>query len=103
MSIKLNFSYFKAKRYIDNTLSWSIHINEFIKLSKANGILSKLFVPKSTMISVYYAIFYSDLNHESLVWSLTTQFNLEIINKSQKKCIRIMNFSGFQDLFRYNN
>ena len=57
---------------IDHTLSsWDKHINELcIKLSKANGILSKLrhFVPPSTLISVYYAIFYSHLNYSILVW-----------------------------------
>ena len=49
---------------IDHTLSWDKHINELcIKLSKANGIPSKLrhFVPPSTFLkiqdlSVYYAI-----------------------------------------------
>ena len=49
---------------INHTLSWDNHINELsIRLSKANGILSKLrhFVPLSTLISVYYAIFYSHL------------------------------------------
>ena len=85
---------------IDHTLSWDKHINELcIKLSKANGILSKLrhFVPPSTLISVYYAIFYSHLNYSILVWSLTTKVNLEKIDKLQTKCIRIINFLDFRD------
>ena len=72
---------------IDHTLSWDNHINELsIRLSKANGILSKLqhFVPPSTLISVYYAIFYSHLNYSILVWSLTKS-NLDKIDKLQKK------------------
>ena len=69
-----------------------------IRLSKANGILSKLqhFVPPSTLISVYYAIFYSHLNYSILVWSLTKS-NLDKIDKLQKKCIRIINFLDFKD------
>ena len=41
----------------------------------------------------------SKINNDSsvLVWRLTIQFNLEIINKLQKKCLRIMNFPGFWD------
>ena len=45
----------------------------------------------------YYAILYSHLSYGSMVWSLTTQSNLEIINKLQKKYIRIINFLGFRD------
>ena len=86
--------------FIDDTLSWSKQIRELgLKLSKANGILSKLrhYVPQSTLISVYYAIFYSHMNYCSVAWSLTTQSNLERINILQKKCIRIINFLGFRD------
>ena len=48
------------------------------KLSRTNGILSKLrhYVPKKTMLSVYYALFYSHMTYGSLVWSLTPQKNL---------------------------
>ena len=77
---------------IDHTLSWDNHINELsIRLSKANGILSKLrhFVPHSTLISVYYAIFYSHLNYSILVWSLTTKSNLDKIDKLQKNVLEL--------------
>ena len=86
--------------FIDDTFSWKKQIKELnTKLSKTNGILSKLrdFVSKSTLISVYYAIFYSHLTYSLMVWSLTTQSNLEIISKLQKKCNRIINFLGFRD------
>ena len=33
----------------------------------------------------------------SMVWGLTTQSDLETINKLQKKCIRFINFLGFRD------
>ena len=66
--------------HIDHNLSWDYHIKEMnAKLSRSNGILSKLrhYVPKQTLISVYYAIFYSHMKYGSLVWSLTTQNNLD--------------------------
>ena len=48
-----------------------------------------------TVLSVYYAIFYSHLSYGCSVWSLTTKFNLDKINILQKKCIRIINFAPF--------
>ena len=60
------------------------------------GIL-RHFVPLSTLISVYYAIFYSHLNYSILVQSLTTKENLEKIDKLQKKSIRIINFLDFRE------
>ena len=80
--------------YIDHNLSWDLQGKELSKkLSRANGIFSKLchFVPKTTMLSVYYALFYSHLTYGSLVWSLTSQKNLDIIFTLQKKSIRILN------------
>ena len=73
--------------HIDHNLSWDCHIKEInAKLSRTNGILSKLhrYVPKMTW-SVYYALFYSHMTYGSLVWSLTTQKNLDSIFILQKK------------------
>ena len=66
------------------------------KLSRTNGILTKLrhYVPKKTMLSVYYALFYSHMTYGRLVWSLTTQKNLDSIFVT-KKSIRIINFATF--------
>ena len=66
------------------------------KLSRTNEILSKLrhYVPKKTMLSVYYALLYSHMTYRSLVWSLTTQKNLDTIFMLQKS-IRIINFATF--------
>ena len=74
--------------HIDHNLSWDCHIKEMnAKLSRTNGILSKLrhYVPKKTMLSVYYALFYSHMTYGSLVWSLTTQINLDSIFVTKKK------------------
>ena len=73
---------------IDHNLSWDCHIKEMnAKLSRTNGILSKLrhYVPKKTMLSVYYALFYSHMTYGSLVWSLTTQKYLDSVFRLQKK------------------
>ena len=58
--------------YIDNFVSWDFHISRLSnKLSRANGILSKLrhLTTKEILLSVYYAIFYSHMIYGCLVWS----------------------------------
>ena len=67
------------------------------KLSRANGILSKLCynAPIATCLKVYYAIFYSHLIYGSNLWGLISDENLKMIEVLQKKCIRIMTFSDF--------
>ena len=67
------------------------------KLSRTNGIISKLrhYAPKSAVISVYYALFYSHMMYASSVWSLTSKGNLNQITILQKKCIRLINFAQF--------
>ena len=85
--------------YIDKYLSWNNHIQQLIKkLSRANGILSKLRhnAPIGTCLQVYYAIFYSHLIYGCNIWGLTTEANLKIIEVLQKNCLRIMTFSDFK-------
>ena len=84
--------------YIDKYLSWNFHINQLSKkLSRANGILSKLRhnAPIETCLQVYYAIFYSHLIYGCNIWGLTTDENLKMIEVLQKKCLRIMTFSDY--------
>ena len=72
---------------IDNFVSWGFQISQISnKLSRANCILSKLrhFTTKETLLSVYYAIFYSHMTYGCLVWSLTTAKNIDIITILQK-------------------
>ena len=83
---------------IDNNMSWDNHINNLgKKLSRANGILCKLrtYMPKKTLISVYYAIFHSQVLYGCLMWSLSTLKNINSINVLQKKCLRIMKVSPY--------
>ena len=84
--------------YIDKYLSWNYHIQQLSKkLSRANGILSKLRhnAPFETCLQVYYAFFYSHLIYCCNVWGLTSEENIKKIEVLQKKCIRIMTFSDF--------
>ena len=81
-----------------NILSWDVHIQQLSKkLCRVNGIMSKLrhFTPISTLISVYYSVFYSHLIYGCPVWSLTTNKNLDTIRTLQKKYLRIMNFTAY--------
>ena len=82
--------------FVDEHISWNYHVKELSnKLSRANGIISKLrhYAPKSAVLSVYYALFYSHMTYASLVWTLTSKGNLGQISILQKKCIRLINFT----------
>ena len=85
--------------YIDKYLSWNFHILQLNKkLSRANGILSKLchYAPFETCLQVYYAIFYSHLTYGCNIWGLTSEENLMKVEVLQRKCIRIITFSDFR-------
>ena len=79
-------------------LNWNKHIHELSKkLSRANGILSKLRYNASldTCLMVYYAIFFSHLTYGCNLWGLTSEENISKIEVLQKKCVRIMTFAPF--------
>ena len=59
--------------HFDKYLSWDLQTNHISKkLSRANGILSKLrHFAKQTLVSVYYSILYTHLLYGCPVWSLT--------------------------------
>ena len=85
--------------YIDKYLSWNFQILQLNKkLSRANGILSKLrhYAPFETCLQVYYALFYSHLVYGCNIWGLTSEENLKKVEVLQRKCIRIMTFSDFR-------
>lgn len=61
--------------FLDKHLSWDVRINQLCtKLSRANGILSKLRhnAPLEVCLQVYYAIFYSHLIYGCNIWGLTS-------------------------------
>ena len=71
----------------DKYLSWNYQIDHLSKkLSRANGILSKLCNNASieTTLQVYYAIFYSHLIYGCNIRGLTTEENLNKIEVLQK-------------------
>ena len=106
ISIKLNGKKLKmvdSVKYlgihIDKNLSWDSHIQQLTKkLSRANGIISKLrhFAPRNVCLNVYYALFYSQLNYCCTVWGMTSQENLNKLQVLQNKCLRIITFSDFR-------
>ena len=84
--------------FIDKYLSWDYHVQQLSKkLSRANGILSKLRYssPIGVRLLVYYAIFYSHLIYGCNLWGFTSEENIKKIEVLQKKCLRIMTFSDF--------
>ena len=93
--------------YLDSHLSWEYHLHELSKkLSRANGILSKLRynAPIDICLQVYYSLFYSHLIYGCNIWGLATNENIEKIEILQKKCVRILTFSPFNshtsDIFK---
>ena len=84
--------------YLDSYLSWEYHIHELSKkLSRANGILSKLRynVPRGVLLQVYYAVFYSHLIYGCNVWGLASDEMISKIEVLQRKCVRILTFAPF--------
>ena len=79
---------------IDKYLTWKDHIHYLnIKLSKANGILTKLRynLPRRLMKTVYYALFKPHIDY------CIAKTNLEPISISMKKAVRIITFSKFDE------
>lgn len=72
-------------------LSWTPHITSLRKnLCRAVGALNRLryYLPTCVKRQVYYALFHSRLNYCSLVWSTTTQTNLNNLTMLRKRAIR---------------
>ena len=86
--------------YLDETLSGKQHCEELTKkLSRANGILSKArhYVPPEILRNIYFATFSSNLLYGSQIWGQTQKTLIDKIHKLQKKAVRIMTFSEFQE------
>ena len=78
------------------TLSWKPHLVELSKkLAGSIGIFYKLryFVPLNTLITIYYALFYSFLTYGIVVWGATYDNYVQPVFTSQKKVIRAMTSS----------
>jgi len=83
---------------LDHFLNWNLNTKSLCsKLSSANGVISRLrhFVPISTLIQIYYALFFSHLNYSCQIWGQNFNHNLERMFILQKRCLRLMTFSDF--------
>lgn len=83
---------------LDHFMNWSLYTKSLCsKLNSANGAISRLrhYVPRTTLIQIYYALFFSHLNYACQVWGQTTNPNIQRVFILQKKCLRLMTFSDF--------
>jgi hypothetical protein len=69
------------------------------KLSKSTFIInrSKNFLPKSSLLTLYYSLIHSHLSYCPLIASCTSKTNLAKIFLAQKKAIRIITLSKWND------
>ena len=77
----------------DKNLSFLSHIKKLEnKLSKSVGILNKVkpFLNASTLLHLYYSIFYSHLHNGIIVWGSTFKSYLKKLNTLQNKAVKII-------------
>ena len=85
---------------IDLYLNWSYHIDLLApKLSRANGILSKLrhFVTIDNLRNIYLGIFSSILTYSAQIWGQHHNYHVKRVIKLQDKSIRIINFAEYRE------
>ena len=83
---------------IDRNLNFGPQINAVaIKLKRANGILARLrhSVPKTILISIYYALFFSHLNYCIQIWGQNVSASVFRIQSLQNAAVRIMSFADY--------
>ena len=85
---------------MDTRLNWKAHIHELSKkLSQSIGMLYKIrkSCNQQVLLSLYHAIFNSHMTYGLPVWGNTTDNLLNRIFTLQKKAIRAISHSGFND------
>jgi len=83
---------------IDPNLNWQAQIDSVaVKLRRANGILCKLrhLVPRDTLISVYFALFYSHLTYCAQIWGQPVSLYVRRISGLQNSVVQIICFADF--------
>ena len=81
--------------YLDQHLNWKSHIHELsTKLSRAIGMLSKIrhYVSNNTLISIYYAIFFSHMAYGCQIWGQKGNANRNKISILQNKALKRIHF-----------
>jgi len=86
--------------YIDSNLSWKPQV-EYItkKIKRSIGLLSKLryYVNSRILNNLYYALIYPFLMYGIIAWGNTYQTTLQPLYLLQKKVVRIITFSKFDE------
>ena len=86
--------------YIDCHLNWKSHVMYIgKKIQRSIGILSKIryYVDAGILNDRYYALIYSFLLYGIIAWGSTYESNLQPLFILQKKALRIMTFSNFDE------
>jgi hypothetical protein len=91
---------------LDEHLSFNANTDYLLsKLSKSSFIInrSKNFLPKASLITLYYSLFHSHLTYCTTIASCTSKANVDKIFRAQKKVIRSITNSHYnahtQELF----
>ncbi|XP_057290244.1 uncharacterized protein LOC130612931 [Hydractinia symbiolongicarpus] len=82
---------------LDSNLGWKSQINSVAtKLKKVNGIIAKIrhYVPMDVLLSVYNALFHSNLNYCTQVWGQSISLQVNRITVLQNCALRLMNFAN---------
>ena len=85
---------------IDSNFSWKSQISCISKkIKRSIGILSKLryYVDLSILIKLYYALIYPFLIYGIITWGNTYPTTIQPLSLLQKKAVRIMTFSKFDE------
>ena len=85
---------------IDSNLSWKPQIASIAKKTKRSiGILSKLrhYVNSDILTNLYYSLIYPFLTYGITIWGNTYPTTLQPLYILQKKAVRIMTFSSFDE------
>ena len=77
---------------IDDKLNWKAHIAYISgKISRAIGVIIKARnLGKDALLSLYYTLIVPYLTYCNQVWGSTFKYNINILNKLQKRAIRII-------------
>ena len=83
--------------YLDEKLSWNLHISTVsTKIAKNIGLLCKLrkTLNNDTLRNLYFSLIHPYINNGLMVWGTSAKVYQDQIIKLQKKIIRIINYSG---------
>ena len=86
--------------HIDDELSWRKHIEQIsTKISKMTGIMAKArhVLSIQTVKTIYNTMVYLHLTYCSVIWTSNYPTRLESIPTIQKKLVRMMTFSSYQE------